>query len=828
MVIVNHCARVSAIALIAVLSACRSGGGGDAGPGEPGADFRIAETNLGACALASPLRDLAAGRDMPGDQRFQDSLRHGGANTPSLYPEACANNSAFLIGSGVHDMTGPAGDSISAGYENPEHVLRGIHLRQFARAFVMASPCDGKRVVMAVSETAFVPQGIRQTVLQLIADDAELSSYYGPDNIVLSATHTHSGPGGEAHHAAYNAFRLGYDELVHKIYSTAIFRAIEQAHRNLEAHPEPGTVRLTMGELLDVNTNRSEPAYANNPAAERSQWLDQAGEEVRVNKRMVQLRFDRADGSPIGLLNWFGVHTTSVGVHEPLISSDNKGIAAYTLEKLMGTEYSADDGQDRFVAAFAQSDEGDASPNLCFRDAPFPSLAIGCGADTLESTAASGVKQLARAIELYDQGGSLLRGSVDSRLMHVRMDAVEVTDPVVLASLNHPPELGAERKRTCSAALGFSMAAGAEDNPGPSQEGISCANVDLAADLAADIQTVIDAMASSADGAGYMVLPAKTVGGVVGCGISNVAALGPGLPDADYSCHAEKPILFPIGSTELVSNADLPMQIITLGQLALIALPWEVTTTSARRIRATVLAELKEVGIEHAIVAGLSNDFVQYLTTREEYATQQYEGGSTQFGPWTLAAVQQSLRGLAISLREGEPAPVGVEAPQSAPGIPARAPYIAADSLMPGRNFGDVLEDAAAEYRPGDTVRVRFASAHPRNDAFEKLNQAYVLAERELSDGRWQVVARERDPEILMRWHVSPEAPVLGQSFPLRSSEVEAVWHLPRNLAAGRYRLRHQATAVPPLGSASPFTGLSRVFSVAGPSGDCPGYPAMF
>ncbi len=824
--------RLITIIAISYLSACQSGG-----RDSTDASGALAKTELGSCALASPLRQLHAGTDHPGDSRIQALLTPPSDlqrdPTTALNSGTCADNTAFRMGSGVHDMTGPAGDSISAGYEDPTHVLRGIHLRQFARAFALESPCNGKRVIVAVTETGFLTQGLRQTVLQKIADDTELSAYYTGDNIMMSATHTHSGPGGEAHHAAYNLFRLGYDELVHEIYSTALFRAIQQAHRNLEAHPEPGTVRLALGELLDTNTNRSEPAYANNPASERESWLDEVGEEVRVNKQMVQLRFDRADGSSIGLINWFGVHTTSVGTHEPLISSDNKGLAAITLERIMGTDYLAPDGEDRFVAAFAQADEGDATPNLCFRENPFPDVTIGCGVDTLESNAASGVKQLARAIELYDNGGVSLRGGVDSRLTHVRMDSVEITDPMILASLNHPDALDDEIKRTCTAALGFSMAAGAEDNRGPSQEGISCSNIDVAGNLVGDIETVLETIAGGATGSGYPALPARTAGTIVGCGLTTALDIAPALPDIDYSCHAEKPILFPIGTTELISNADLPFQIVTLGQLAIVALPWEVTTTSARRIRDTVMAELSGSGIQHVVVASLSNDFVQYLTTREEYATQQYEGASTHFGPWTLAAVQQELRPLAISLRDGTAAPEGVPAPTSSPSLPPRLPYIAADALMPGTAYGDVVSDASEAYNVGDTVQVSFASAHPRNDALDKLNHAYLLAERQVGDGQWDVVARERDPELILRWHASPEAPILGQAFPLRSSQVEAIWHLPRNLPGGQYRIRHEGTAVPLLGTdnlgpRTPFTGVSSTFRVSGPMDDCPGYPALF
>ena len=480
-------------ALVLTLAAC--GSSEVPGGNTPASAGAASKTTLGACALKSPLRGLGSGRDVTGRVDLLPPPAVPRPASAQLNSGACASNQLFQIGTGVQDMTGPAADSISAGYESPTHVLRGIHLRQFARAFALRSPCNGKRVVMVVAETGFVTQGTRQTVMALIAADPELAPHYDLQNVMLSATHTHSGPGGEAHHAAYNLFRLGYDALVHEIYTQALYRAIRQAHLNLEAHPQAGRVRLALGELLDANTNRSEEAYARNPEGERQQWLNRDGGEVNVNKLMVQLRFERDDGQPIGLLNWFGVHTTSVGTHEPLLSSDNKGLAAISFERMFKTDYTAPDGEDRFVAAFAQADEGDASPNLCFREFPYPDVRIGCGRDTLESTAAHGVKQLARAVELFDAGGRPLTGGIDSRLFHVKMDKITVTDPVILDRLQHPAALDEPVKRTCTAALGFSMAAGADDQRGPTQEGISCENINLPQVLAADVQVALNTIA---------------------------------------------------------------------------------------------------------------------------------------------------------------------------------------------------------------------------------------------------------------------------------------------------------------------------------------------
>ena len=43
------------------------------------------------------------------------------------------------------------------------------------------------------------------------------------------------------------------------------------------------------------------------------------------------------------------------------------------------------------------------------------------------------------------------------------------------------------------------------------------------------------------------------------------------------------------------------------------------------------------------IIAGLTNAYCGYMTTREEYAMQWYEGASTHFGPNQLVATQQEF-----------------------------------------------------------------------------------------------------------------------------------------------------------------------------------------
>ncbi|MCH8542875.1 MAG: neutral/alkaline ceramidase [Alcanivorax sp.] len=776
------------------------------GPALPVSLFK--EPKLADCVLRSPMLDVGEGLDAPGLR-----LDVSGPD-PGRAPGACRDNSVFRFGSGIADVTGPVALKSGAGWEDTTQVMRGIHTRQFARAYAIESPCNGKRVMFLSADIGLMWGSLRLGVLDAIAADEELSAFYGGDNVMLSATHTHSGPAGYSHHEAGNALHLGYDELVYRTLVDGMVAAIRLAHANLQANPEPGNVALASGELLNTNINRSRPAFAMNPVSERAAFRDTRGEEVDVNKRVVQLNLRRNNGNPVGIINWFGVHPTVIGPEADLVSSDCKGFAAQGFERIMRTRYNVSPGQDTFVAAFAQADEGDSSPNIFINEFPHPDPRRGGGSTVFESNAISGNKQLAKALRLWGQGEAL-NGPVDYRLMHVRMNQVTVTDPAILSRLQHPPGLDASVKRTCNAALGVSFPAGAEDGPGPiSYEGITCA-----AD--GGIMRAIARDFSELTGPG---LPLEIVSSLLLCNTQTLPLLGLG-------CHAEKPVLLPtnlgesaggvldlvlnpLGLTTNFESPVQPFQIFRIGNLAVVGLPWEVTTMSARRLRALVLEELAPVGIDTVIIAGLTNDFIHYLTTREEYASQQYEGASTVYGPWSLAAVKQETRRLALSLRDDTPIASGPAYPRVTP-VLRRPPYIPSD--LPGSAaFGTLLEDVPPSAEPGDTVRAIFQAGHPRNNLMT--DDSYVFVERQGTDGNWHVVARDRDPELWFVWHPAVLPPLPLDPVPTGPSTAEARWHLPANTPAGIYRLRHQGVAAP----GGPYSGVSGPFTVAGPLAECP------
>jgi len=70
----------------------------------------------------------------------------------------------------------------------------------------------------------------------------------------------------------------------------------------------------------------------------------------------------------------------------------------------------------------------------------------------------------------------------------------------------------------------------------------------------------------------------------------------------------------------------LQVQLVKIGQYALIAFPSEITTMAGRRLKKTVLDSLSSVGVKYVTISALTNGYAQYVTTKEEYDIQWYEG----------------------------------------------------------------------------------------------------------------------------------------------------------------------------------------------------------
>jgi len=110
--------------------------------------------------------------------------------------------------------------------------------------------------------------------------------------------------------------------------------------------------------------------------------------------------------------------------------------------------------------------------------------------------------------------------------------------------------------------------------------------------------------------------------------------------------------------------ADFPttmtLQVVQIGDLLLAAIPVEMTTEMGRRIRENFFARARQAGLKlsRAAIVCLANQYMSYVTTPEEYSTQQYEGGSNLYGEQAGPFISQQVEKLVEQMGKGEPSKV--------------------------------------------------------------------------------------------------------------------------------------------------------------------------
>ncbi|XP_061167886.1 uncharacterized protein LOC133176834 [Saccostrea echinata] len=676
-------------------------------------------------------------------------------------------NTNYIIGSGIADITGPAAEVDMMGYANPGQTSKGIHLRQYSRAFIIADSANKSRVVFVSTDSCMQSQGLKLEIIKRLKN--KYGDLYNERNVAISGTHTHSGPGGFHQYLLYDITSLGFVNETFLSLAAGIVASIEKAHNSMR----PGNLYVNTGELMDSNINRSPTAYLNNPSEERAKY------RYDVDKNMTVLRMIDAQNKGIGMINWFAVHCTSMNNTNHLISSDNKGLAAQMFEAdLNGGAFP---GKGEFVAAFAQSNEGDVSPNTkgphCMDtgkpcDVPTSTcngrnelcVSPGPGKDMFDSTRIIASNQYKKAKILYNDPAAMkLEGPVDFRHTYVDMSNVMV-------QINQTTKV-----KTCKPAMGFSFAAGTTDGPGAFNFTQGDTTENPFWDFIRD----------------FLKKPSAE----------------------QQECQHPKPILLDTGeisSPYAWSPSIVDLQIFRIGQLAIISVPAEFSTMSGRRTRDSITATLKAAGLPAntlSVIAGLTNDYADYVTTYEEYQIQRYEGASTIYGPHTLEAFIQEFNKLAVALAKGTPAPPGPTPPNLMDRQLSFLPPVIFDHAPFGRSFGDIVTDANPQYKQGDSVQVVFIGANPRNDV--KLEDTFLTVEMLQPDQSWKVVYTDSQWETKFEWKHT--------SLLLGESQVTITWDIPQNQAPGTYRVQYFGDSKSIDQKISKFTGKSTEFKVMTP-----------
>jgi len=680
------------------------------------------------------------------------------------------------IGTGIGDATGPINDILMMGMANPHQINAGLHQRLRARTFIATD--DHKRFAFVSLDAGMGSIVLKNRVLAVLQKN--FPGVYTQQNLALSGTHTHSGPSGFLQDVIFQFAGSGFVEATMDAMVTGVVESVMSAHANMVA----ADAFVSIGSLDDANINRSPTAYLNNPQAERDMY------DADTDHNMTLLKLVSKEGSELGLFNWFAVHATSLNNTNVLVSGDNKGYASYLYEE-------DKNGKDRptgtgtFVAAFASSNLGDVSPNtkgpFC-RDTGLPCdtvhstcngkseqcSSMGPGVDMFDSCKIIGTKQYNKAAELYAQPGTPITASVDYAHKYVKMVGRNVSDPVT----------GKPVGTLCSPAMGDSFAAGTTDGPGMFD---------------------FTQSANSSNPLWHLL----------------VDFLHKSTPEED-ACQEPKGILLPTGDINFPypwATHTVPVQIVRLGQLAILVVPTELTTMSGRRLRKITRERMIAKGVLPAdgvvVIAGLSNGYTDYTATFEEYQTQRYEGGSTIFGPHQLNGYIQEFGHLVDSMASAtepssDPAPLDFSSKIIAISSGGK---ISTDHMSSGAShFGQVLSDVNLVYTAGATASVTFAAANPLNNLRPNGTFMQVVKCRDAKcDDESAVVADDGDWET--RVHVTHKK----KDLVLKTRTITTEWYIPEG-TAGQFKIVHRGTSYddPLIGKAkfTAYEGRSRVFSV--------------
>jgi neutral ceramidase len=633
-------------------------------------------------------------------------------------PATAADPGASLrAGAGRADITPPTGYYLM-GWVRSDARAEGQLTRLFARALVIQK--GARKVALVAADLAYVPAGLVADVAERLRDRG-----FGRDNIVVSASHTHSGPAGYGNYTAVNfiapttatptEFDLGQapDERLYTFLVSQVARAIARADRDRA----PAAAGWGNTKLYGVTENRSTEAHLGNHGIALDYGsgypgLDPFGARHTIDPDVDVLRIDKLGGGrhvPIGLWSTFANHGTVVKPDFTYYNADHHAAAARIAEARIRRLGDVPRDQE-VVNAYGNSDQGDMTAGLRF-SGPAGAHEVGMreARAFLRAWKEAG-RRMSRRIELNR------RWTVEC--FCGRETAIGPVD-------DH-------------AVVGVPFVTGTEENRGP----------------------LFDITGIPFEG-----YRAPTGSGPQGVKLPAFSDLGPTFPEAT------------------------PLTTVRVADRAIVTVPGEMTSGMGRRLKDSAEAAVRGSGIREVVISGLANDYIQYVTTPEEYDRQHFEGGTTLFGRATGIFIQERLVALLERLLAGEPAP------EPDPDDPRNGLTDDEPPFPPGAASAVALEQPAGVERLDHAT---FAwQGGPRGED-RPLDRAFVTIQRR-DGGRWRAV--EDDLGLRILWSVDADGRYRAVWEPAVNAPLGSYRFL---ITANRYRLGSERFAVRPASDLEP------------------------
>jgi neutral ceramidase len=630
---------------------------------------------------------------------------------PTTASRPQAGTGALLGGMSRVDITPPPGVGLAG--SGPEgQRSTGYRTRLYAGALVLQDP-DGERVALVVADLAHVPANLHR----LIAARIEPGTGIGADRLVVSATHTHSGPAhfyGERQYNVNVSRVAGYDPAMVSLLVDRIGQAVMQAADTL--YP----IKLAVGRvpIVSATWNRSLRAHCLDPEAKPTAGCSPtwARPELAVDTMLFMIRVDRIVGegtSPLGSYSIFALHGTAVPSVNTLLDGDAHVRIVERLARHSDSLRAPED-TGAVVHILANGTEGDVAPTVRRRHCQTPRLGVVDGAPLPRGPA--------ELVDFVEPPADRSRQCLDNAMAELDKLSARVAAPAILLY----DSLG-RRLRTD---IRIRRAFGSFVLPG--SDGL-CADPTVGSSTAAGAEGLTTRVRGW-----HWLLPFVKLG------------LDEGPPAVQVSegrCSSPKrELLGPLQTRLVVGEHGFPdvaqFTVIQIDTVLLGAAPAEVTTVAGRRMRDAMLqARTGTPRVGEAYLIGLANGFLQYVTTAEEYQWQSYEGGSTLYGPGSAAFLAHRLAELTATLPNASaPSPVPAIGPITAyPGPPS--------SILPSPRAGPAQLPVRLEGAGCDGGRLAFAWLDLAPGRLFPRDGLLLRLERDTGKG-WTRVATDGDGRL--------------------------------------------------------------------------------
>ncbi|MBV8929968.1 MAG: neutral/alkaline non-lysosomal ceramidase N-terminal domain-containing protein, partial [Mycobacteriaceae bacterium] len=283
---------------------------------------------------------------------------------------ATATAATLKAGVGRSDITPPTGFA-TFGYVRDDAIAKGVNTRLYARAIVLQQ--NGRKLAIVTLDLGGTPGGLLTEVARRVA-----SLGFSEQDIIMSASHTHSGPAGYSPFTADDFvaptqgdllhFKLDQDVHLYGFLINRIAIAIARADANLG----PAEIGWGSSQLLGVTDNRSLEAHLADFGYDLPYGTGKVSEDPRgypgtIDPQVDVLRVDRLrkhhKATPLGAWLDFADHGTVNPYQLGVYNADHTGVASRIFEAAVRKLGHVPKTQD-VVGAYGNADAGDLTAAL--------------------------------------------------------------------------------------------------------------------------------------------------------------------------------------------------------------------------------------------------------------------------------------------------------------------------------------------------------------------------------------------------------------------------------------------------------------------------------